>query len=188
VVRRADRVSLFFLACRIELVPFVETVGNDQAALTALPRIAKCGLIPKRFDAGVVGRVLDLSSFAHRGIRPHFISLGMRLPSSERMATSINAVGGMLKSDSKFGAAAAASNFSLILISEKSDDSRTRPHMALNVAFYRVPIKPAGPRLPGATPSEHAFGEARYIRATPSARSLCIYRYAKPLRHFDDAE
>jgi hypothetical protein len=42
----------------------------------------------------------------------------MRLPSSERIATSIGAVGGLFQSASKFGDGAGASNMSLILILE----------------------------------------------------------------------
>jgi hypothetical protein len=71
----------------------------------------------------------SLSSLAQCGTKPHFIIRGTRAPSTDRMATSIGAVGGLFQSAAKFGAGAAASNFNLILISEKSDESRTRPHM-----------------------------------------------------------
>jgi hypothetical protein len=40
----------------------------------------------------------SLSSFAQCGIRPHFIILGTRLPSTERIATSIGSVGGLFQS------------------------------------------------------------------------------------------
>jgi hypothetical protein len=43
---------------------------------------------------------------------------GVRLPSTERIATSIGWVGGRFHSRSKFGAGESGSNFSLILISE----------------------------------------------------------------------
>jgi hypothetical protein len=42
----------------------------------------------------------------------------MRLASTERMATSIGAVGGLFQSGSKFGAGASGANFKRILISE----------------------------------------------------------------------
>jgi hypothetical protein len=44
------------------------------------------------------------------------IILGVRLPTIDRIATSIGAVGGLFQSRSKFGGG--PSNFSLILISE----------------------------------------------------------------------
>jgi hypothetical protein len=60
----------------------------------------------------------SLSSFAQWGIRPHFIILGIRFPSTDRIATSIGSVGGLFQSGAKFGAGASAANFSRILISE----------------------------------------------------------------------
>jgi hypothetical protein len=49
---------------------------------------------------------------------PHFIILGTRLPSTERIATSIGSVGGLFQSGAKFGAGASGANLSRILISE----------------------------------------------------------------------
>jgi hypothetical protein len=72
-----------------------------------------------------------LSSLAQRGIRPHFIILATRLPSTERTAVSIRAMGGILQSEAEFGAGLSGSNLSSILISEKSVINRTRPHMLL---------------------------------------------------------
>jgi len=42
----------------------------------------------------------------------------MRSPFTDRMATSIGAVGGLFQSSSKFGAAEVGANFNRILISE----------------------------------------------------------------------
>jgi hypothetical protein len=60
----------------------------------------------------------SLSSLAQWGIRPHFIIFGTRSPLTDRMATSIGAVGGLFQSGSKFGATELGANFNRILISE----------------------------------------------------------------------
>jgi hypothetical protein len=51
-------------------------------------------------------------------MRPHFFIFGTRSPSTDRMATSIGAVGGLFQSGSKFGATELGANFNRILISE----------------------------------------------------------------------
>jgi hypothetical protein len=51
-------------------------------------------------------------------MRPHFIIFGVRSPSTDRIATSIGAVGGLFQSGPKFGATEFGANFNRILISE----------------------------------------------------------------------
>jgi hypothetical protein len=54
------------------------------------------------------GQIFNASSghdfSAQWGISPHFIIFGMRSPLTDRMATSIGAVGGLFQSGAKFGA------------------------------------------------------------------------------------
>jgi hypothetical protein len=76
------------------------------------------GFIVKSSDLALNVEYEIFSSFAQCGSRPQRIIFGMRLPPSDRTATNIGAVGGLFQSASKFGAGAAASNMSLILISE----------------------------------------------------------------------
>jgi hypothetical protein len=105
--------GLFELCFGIKLFPFVETISNNEASVAACPSIPKCRLGRKFLCARVEGRILKLVVFGPVGNEAHFIIFGMRSPFTDRMATSIGAVGGLFQSGSKFGA-----NFNRIFISE----------------------------------------------------------------------
>jgi hypothetical protein len=89
-----------------------------QASLAELPSIPKCRFGRKFLCARVEGRILKLVVFGPSGESGHFIIFGMRSPFTDRMATSIGAVGGLFQFGSKFGATEVGANFNRILISE----------------------------------------------------------------------
>jgi hypothetical protein len=97
------------------LLPYRQSIEADwphfQASLNA-------GSVVKSSDLALNVEYWSLSSFAQWGIRPHFIILGIRFPSTDRIATSIGSVGGLFQSGAKFGAGAFGANFKRILISE----------------------------------------------------------------------
>jgi len=109
-------VGLFKLSFCIKLFPLVETISDIQASLAT--RIPKCRFGREFLCARVEGRILKLVVFRPVGIRPYFIIFGSRSPLTDRMATSIGAVGGLFQSGSKFGATEFGANFNRILISE----------------------------------------------------------------------
>ena len=76
------------------------------------------------------------------------------------------------KSTSKFGAAAAVSNLSLILISEKSDDKRTRPHMAPSVPHHPGHITIVTGELSHITQHTSAPVPARPVASLASLRRI----------------
>jgi hypothetical protein len=102
----------------ILLAPLIETVRDDQAALSALPRVAKRGLVSYAVGPGVESRIAGLDIFRPARMRPQRITSEMRLPSAEYVATSMSPVGGVFHDGARFGASAVASKRSLILISE----------------------------------------------------------------------
>ena len=52
-VGHRDRVGLLLFDCRRDLLPLVESVGDDKAALAPLPRVAKCRLRCEVLGSGV---------------------------------------------------------------------------------------------------------------------------------------
>jgi hypothetical protein len=58
------------------------------------------GLVRTSSQRALWVEYLILSSFAQRGMRPHFVIFATRLPSTERTATSMWAVGGLFQSGS----------------------------------------------------------------------------------------
>ena len=97
-------VGLLFLAIGVEPFPFVEPVRNDEATLTTPPGVAEGWLLGEFFGAHIEGRIGKFLIFCPIGSKPHRIIFATRLPSIERMATSVGAVGGLFQSASKFGA------------------------------------------------------------------------------------
>jgi hypothetical protein len=71
IVGHADRVRLF-----LRFLPFVEAVGDDQAALAALPGIAKCTCLVDGLGTGIDDEKPTLMSFAHQEQGPTAFAAG----------------------------------------------------------------------------------------------------------------
>ena len=96
VVRHADGVSLLQLALRIQLLPLVKSVGDDETTPPEAPGVLERRLGGELFRSRVEGGVGELVILGPMRDQAPFIILGTRWPLTDRIATSIGIVGGLL--------------------------------------------------------------------------------------------